>query len=107
MRLDPAYTQQHLHLLGVANLLAARYETAATLLKQRILMVPKTDFSRAVLASALGHLGEIEEARRVWHELMEINPNYTFNNHYARQPFANKDDVRRIADGLDRAGLPH
>jgi adenylate cyclase len=107
IRLDPAYTQQHLHLLGVANLLAGKYETAATLLKQRVLMVPKTDFSRAVLASALGHLGEIEEARRVWRELMEINPHYTFKNHYARQPFANKDDVRRIADGLDRAGLPH
>ncbi len=107
MRLDPAYTQQHLHLLGVANLLAGKYETAAMLLRQRILMVPRTDFSRVVLASALGHLGEIEEARRVWRELMEINPQYTFKNHYARQPFANQDDVRRIADGLDRAGLPH
>lgn len=107
MRLDPAYTQQHLHLLGVANLLAGKYETAATLLRQRILMVPRTDFSRVVLASALGHLGEIEEARRVWRKLMEINPQYTFKNHYARQPFANQDDVRRIADGLDRAGLPH
>ena len=107
IRLDPAYTQQHLHLLAVANLLAGKYETAATLLKQRILMVPNTDFSRAVLASALGHLGEIEEARRVWSELMAINPHYTFANHYARQPFANKDDVRKIADGLDRAGLPH
>ena len=107
IRLDPAYTQQHLHLLGVANLLAGKYETAATLLRQRILMVPNTDFSRAVLASALGHLGEIEEARRIWSELMAINPHYTFANHYARQPFANKDDVRRIADGLDRAGLPH
>jgi adenylate cyclase len=106
MRLDPAYIQQHLHLLGVANLLAGKYETAATLLKQRILMVPGTDFSRAVLASALGHLGEIEEARRVWRELMQINPQYTFKNHYDRQPFANKDDVRKIADGLDRAGLP-
>ncbi len=105
--LDPAYTQQHLHLLGMANLLAGKYETAAALLRQRILMVPNTDFSRAVLASALGHLGEIEEARRIWSELMEINPHYTFANHYARQPFANKDDVRRIADGLDRAGLPH
>jgi len=52
----------------VANLLAGKYETAATLLKQRILMVHKTDFSRAVLASALGHLGEIEEAWRVWRE---------------------------------------
>jgi adenylate cyclase len=106
MRLDPAYIQQHLYLLGVANLLAGKYETAATLLKQRILMVPGTDFSRAVLASALGHLGEIEEARRVWRELMQINPQYTFKNHYDRQPFANKDDVRKIADGLDRAGLP-
>jgi adenylate cyclase len=107
MRLDPAYTHQHLHLLGVANLLAGKYETAASLLRQRILMVPRTDFSRVVLASALGHLGEIEEARRVWRTLMEINPQYTFKNHYARQPFANQDDVRRIADGLDRAGLPH
>ena len=53
MRLDPTYTQQPLHLLGVANLLAGKYETAAALLKHRILMVPKTDFSRAVLASAL------------------------------------------------------
>ena len=107
MRLDPAYTQQHLHLLGVANLLAGKYETAATLLRQRILMVPKTDFSRAVLASALGHLGQIEEAQRVWQELIEINPQYTFQNHYARQPFTDKDDVRRIAEGLQRAGLPH
>jgi adenylate cyclase len=107
MRLDPAFTQQHLHLLAVANLLAGKYETAATLLRQRILMVPNTDFSRAVLASALGHLGDIEEAKRAWRELMEINPQYTFQNHYARQPFANKDDVRRIADGLEKAGLPH
>jgi adenylate cyclase len=107
IRLDPAYTQQHLHMLAVANLLAGKYETAATLLRQRILMVPRTDFSRAVLASALGHLGEIDEAKRVWRELMEINPRYTFSNHYARQPFTNKDDVRRIADGLERAGLPH
>ena len=68
----------------MANLLAGKYETAATLLRQRILMAPRTDFSRAVLASALGHLGEIEEARRVWRELMEINPQYTFKNHYAR-----------------------
>ncbi len=107
IRLDPANTQQSLHLLGVAYLLAGKYETAAALLKQRILMVPNTDFSRVVLASALGHLGEIEEARRIWSELMAINSHYTFANHYARQPFANKDNVRRIADGLDRAGLPH
>jgi adenylate cyclase len=106
IRLDPALTQQQLHLLGVANLLAGKYETATTCLRQRILMVPNTDFSRAVLASALGHLGEIEEARRIWCELLVINPGYTFANHYARLPFRNKDDVGKIADGLEKAGLP-
>ena len=60
---------------------------------------------RAILASALGHLGEIDEARRIWRELKEINPKYSFNEHFARQPFKNEKDVRRIADGLAKAGL--
>ena len=66
MRLDPAFRPQYLHFLGMAYLLAGKYETAAALLRQRILLVPETDFSRALLASALGHLGEVDEARRIW-----------------------------------------
>ena len=104
MVLNPASTQQYLHLLGVANLLAGKYETSAALLRQRILMVPGTDFSRAILVSALGHLGEIEEAHRVWRELKEINPEYSFSNHFARQPLG-KDGVRKIAEGVAKAGL--
>jgi adenylate cyclase len=84
MRLDPASNHQYLHFLGMAYLLAGKYETAAALLRQRILLVPETDFSRAALASALGHLGEIGEARRIWRELEEINPNYSFGEHYGR-----------------------
>jgi adenylate cyclase len=106
IRLDPAMSQQALHFLGMAYLLAGKYETAATLLKQRILQVPKTDFSRALLASALGHLGEIDEARRVWRELKDINPNYSFAEHVGRQPFRREEDVRRITEGLASAGLP-
>jgi adenylate cyclase len=105
MRLDPIYSQQYLHLLGVANLLAGKYENAAILLRQRILLVPRTDFTRAVLASALGHLGDVDEARRVWGELKEINPQYSFGEHFARQPFKNEEDVQRIAEGLAKAGL--
>jgi adenylate cyclase len=107
LQLDPVYTQQYLHLLGMANLLAGKYETAAALLRQRILLVPGTDFSRAILASALGHLGEVDEARRIWRELKEINPQYSFSEHFARQPFASKEDVSRIAEGLAKAGLSH
>jgi adenylate cyclase len=105
MRLDPALSPQFLHFLGMAYLLAGKYETAAALLRQRIVLVPRTDFSRALLASALGHLGEFEEARQVWGELNEINPNYTFADHVGRQPFRREQDVECIADGLRKAQL--
>ena len=104
MRLDPALSPQFLHFLGLANLLAGKYETAAALLRQRIILVPGTDFTRAVLASALGHLGDVDDARRVWHELKEINPKYSFREHFSRQPFR-QEDVERIAVGLTKAGL--
>jgi tetratricopeptide (TPR) repeat protein len=51
MRLDPASHHQYLHFLGMAYLLAGKYETAAALLRQRIVLVPETDFSRGALAS--------------------------------------------------------
>jgi adenylate cyclase len=106
IRLDPTSSMQSLHFLGMAYLLAGKYETAVTLLKQRILLVPGTDFSRVLLACALGHLGEREEARRVWGELKTINPNYSLAEHIGRQPFARPQDVARIVDGLAAAGLP-
>jgi adenylate cyclase len=106
IRLDPAWVQQYLHFLGTAYLLAGKYETAAALLRQRISLVPGTDFTRAVLASALGHLDEVDEARRVWRELMEINPKYSFREHFSRQPFR-PEDVERVAAGLAKAGLPN
>jgi adenylate cyclase len=105
MRLDPVLNSQLLHFLGMAYLLADKYETAAVLLRQRVAMVPSTDFSRALLASALGHLGEIDDARRVWRELMQINPNYSFAAHMGRQPFKHQADVERIAAGLRKAGV--
>jgi adenylate cyclase len=105
MRLDPAFRAQHLHFLGMAYLLAGKYETAAALLKERVNLMPGTDFGRVLLASALGHLGDGEEARRIWRELKEINPRYSFSEHFARQLFRNEKDVRRIADGLANAEL--
>jgi adenylate cyclase len=104
MRLDPAFRPQFLHFLGIAYLLAGKYETAAAMLRQRILLVPNTDFSRAVLAATLGHLGEIAEARRVWAELMEINPKFSFSAYIGRQPMR-PDDAERVVAGLAKTGL--
>jgi adenylate cyclase len=105
MRLDPAMNSQFIHFLWMAYLLAGKYGTAAALLRQRIILMPKTDFSRALLTSVLGHLGEVGDARRVWAELMEINPNYSFTAHIGGQPFRRREDVEQLAAGLKKAGV--
>jgi tetratricopeptide (TPR) repeat protein len=106
MRLDPLFTQGYLHHLGVAHIVAGKYETAAALLRERILLVPETDMSRAYLAAVLGILGNVEGARQVWSELMAINPDYSFAEGIGRMPFKDPGDLGRIKSGLLRAGLP-
>jgi adenylate cyclase len=106
MRLDPLFAQQYIHFLGSAYLVAGRYEAAAALFRERIRLTPKTDLSRAFLASALGQLGEPAEARRVWGELMEINPKYSFGEHVGRLPFRRAEAVDQLAEGLAKAGIP-
>jgi adenylate cyclase len=105
MLLDPAVSHQYLHFLGVAHLLMGHDETAAAMFRERILLVPETDFSRSMLASSLGHLGQPEEARRVWAEIKTVNPRYSFAQHIGRMPFKNPADAGRIAEGLAKAGI--
>jgi adenylate cyclase len=107
MRLDPSLgaTILYLQLLGRAYFYAGRYETAAALFRERILLMPDSDASRGYLAAALGHLGKAEEARQVWAELMAINPKYSMAerlNRTAVQP----RQIEMVLDGARRAGLP-
>ncbi len=105
IRLDPASNGHNLHYLATAHLTAGKYEAAAAIFRERIRLVPGTDMSRAFLASALGHMGQADEARLVWRELKEINPQYSFDEHIGRLPFKKPADVARIKDGLIKAGL--
>jgi adenylate cyclase len=104
MRLDPAQ-QQYRHFLGTAYLVAGNYETAAAILKERVAITPTTDLSRALLASALGLLGRAEEAHQIWRELKEINPRYSYSDHFGRLPFRNPADADQFTEGLRKAGL--
>jgi adenylate cyclase len=105
IRLDPVRNQQYLHFVGTAYLTAGRYEAAEAVFKERIRAVPGSDLSRAFLASALGHVGQIAEAQQIWREMLTINPKYSFNQHVGRLPFKNQADVDRIREGLTKAGL--
>lgn len=107
MRLDPSLgtTILNLQLLGRAYFFGGRYETAAALFRERIVLVPDTDTSRGYLAAALGHLGKVEEARQVWADLMAVNPKYVMAerlNRTAAQP----RQIELVLDGARKAGLP-
>ncbi len=106
IRLDPGSGQQYLHFLGLAHLLLGNFETAAATFRERILQFPQTDLSRSFLAATLGHLGEIDEARRIWSELQDINPDYTIDRHLGNLNFQREEDTALIREGLAKAGLP-
>jgi TolB-like protein len=107
MRLEPAAHQIQIHHLGHAYLLAGELETAVALFRERILMVPDTDMTRGLLVAALGHLGRIEEAQRVWTELMAISPNYSLRDRLTKGlPYSNPAHPAFLLDGLRKAGVP-
>ncbi|MFN0115065.1 MAG: adenylate/guanylate cyclase domain-containing protein [Paracoccaceae bacterium] len=105
MLLDPGFSHQSLHFLGLAQFMAGDLAASAESFRERIRLSPGTDLSRGFLASVLGNLGEADEARRVWEELKAINPKYTMGEHLARSPFRREADVATIRDGLAKAGI--
>jgi len=107
MRLDPSLgrTLICLQFLGRAYFYAGRYETAAALFRERIVLMPETDASRGYLASALGHLGKISEARQVWAELMAINPQYGLAE-WLRRTAVRPRQIEMVLDGARKADLP-
>jgi adenylate cyclase len=106
IRVNPRLTPLFMHHLARAYLHAERYETAAAIFRARIALVPSTDMSRALLCVALGHLGEIEEARRVWAELMAINPRYSLEQRLGRTWNGDPRQAERQREGFRKAGLP-
>jgi len=59
----------------------------------------------STLASALGHLGRLDEVRQIWRGLKEINPRYSYVDHFGRLPFKTPTDADKFTDGLRKAGL--
>jgi adenylate cyclase len=105
MRLDPGFSQQYLHFVGVAHFMLGHYETAAAHFRQRILLSPETDLSRGFLTATLGHLGRADEAAQVWAEVKSINPAYSFAEHIARLPLRRQADIDRLKEGFAKTGI--
>jgi adenylate cyclase len=104
LRLDPQF-HVWMHSLGRAQFSVGRYAEAEATFKRRLIHMPSSDITRAYLASLYGHTDRHDEARRLWEELMAINPRYTIE--HARQvlPYRDPAPFEHFVQGLRKAGL--
>jgi TolB-like protein len=108
MRQNPSLgsTTFGLQNLGQAYFFANRYETAAALFRERILLWPDSDWSRYLLIASLGQLGRLDEARTVWAELMAINPKFEIVDRLSRTFQLVPGHREAVLDGWRKTGLP-
>ncbi len=104
LRLDPGF-DLILHLLGRAQLGLGRYAEAERNFKRRLIRNPYSDMTRAYLASLYGATNRVEEARRLWAELLEINPDFSVERLRRVLPYKDPAWFESFAGGLQRAGL--
>jgi adenylate cyclase len=104
LQLDPQF-DLWIQLRGRAQFALERYDEAEASFKRRLVRMPRSDVTRAYLASLYGHTGRHEEARQLWRELLEINPKYSLEHMRRVMPFKTPATLDRLVDGLRKAGL--
>ena len=104
LRLDPQFNVW-MHSIGRTEFALGRFDQAEATFKRRLIHMPTSDVTRAYLASLYGHTDRLDEARRVWDELMVINPRYSIEHTMRVLPYKDPVPLERLVDGLRKAGL--
>ena len=104
LRLDPEF-HIWMHALGRTQFALERYDEAEAAFRRRLIHMPRSDVTRAYLASLYGHTGRNDEARKIWRELMEINPTYTVEHTLRILPYRDRAPLEHFVAGLRKAGL--
>jgi adenylate cyclase len=104
LRLDPQFNVW-MHAIGRVEFALGRYDAAEAMFKRRLIHMPATDITRAYLASLYGHTDRHDEARRVWGELMAINPQYTIEHTLRVLPYRDAAPLEQFVEGLRKSGL--
>ncbi|MFQ6021787.1 MAG: hypothetical protein ACE5NW_03610 [Acidiferrobacterales bacterium] len=74
---------------------------------RKALREPHFQWSRhAVLVSALGHLGRLDEARHALDALLQLRPDFTLDFVRRTHLISDFSDMAYYLDGLQKAGLP-
>ncbi len=90
---------------GWAHLGAERFDRAAESARLAIGWNAAFADAHAILASALGHAGRLDEARAALDECVRQFPGLTLRDPRLTRPFRRAVDQERFLDGLRKAGL--
>jgi TolB-like protein/Tfp pilus assembly protein PilF len=105
MRLDPHYPELLLQFMADARFSLGDYGQAIAVLEQRLARNPQSETAYALLASCHGHLGQPEESRKAWDQVLRISPGFSVERRRRVLPFRNPADFERRVEGLHKAGL--
>ncbi|MFO1059640.1 MAG: adenylate/guanylate cyclase domain-containing protein [Dongiaceae bacterium] len=106
MRLDPLYPEITLYFLAQAQFALGAMAEAGATLRHRLERNPGSPTSLALLAACYGHLGQLDEARAAWAELMRLSPDFSMERRRRVLPFRDPAMLEQRLEGLRRAGLP-
>jgi tetratricopeptide (TPR) repeat protein len=90
---------------GRAHLAAERWDRSAEAARLAIGWNAAFADAHAILASALGHAGRLDEARAALEEVQRQFPGVTLADVRLIRPFRKPEDQARFLEGLRKAGL--
>lgn len=105
MKLDPVYPEIALQFLAEAQFLLRKFDLAADTLRKRLERNPEATTAYALLASSLGHLGQIDAGRDAWAQVLRLEPSFSVEHRRKLLPFKNPADFELRVEGLRHLGL--
>jgi adenylate cyclase len=106
IRLCPFFRPGFLRALGMAYRMSGQLEKAVTCYRESLKRETGYLAAYVNLASALGELGWLSDAREAAREVLRQEPEFSIKAYASGLSYRNSADLERIADGLRRAGLP-
>ncbi|MCZ6447023.1 MAG: tetratricopeptide repeat protein, partial [Alphaproteobacteria bacterium] len=92
--------------LATAHLFLGNHEEAAEWAQKAVRLHGTTWGGYAILTSALGHLGRIEDAKNAMKEMKDAQPRATISFVKERLPISDPKCMDHFLDGLRKAGVP-
>ena len=106
MRLDPFYEPYAPATRGLACYMQKRYAEALPHLRECVSRAPKMRAARVWLAASYAQLGDLDNARAEAAAVLRVDPSYTITGTPPVTALKRPEDIKHIADGLRKAGLP-